>query len=152
MWKSSHVSQSSSSSCGGGGGIPWWECCIPEIKIQSGSICSPRNTPSTHHVFAYSLPLPLSFSLSSTQHLLLFRRQPRQQHRGEEISSSLVFFLPPRLAFLLLSPSPLPLPFPLPSKLVPVLYVSGLGQVGDEGHNHPHVHPRSNGDGKRGQE
>lgn len=46
----------------------------------------------------------------------------------------------------------------LPSRLVflsvgsPVLYVPRLGQVGYEGHNHPHIHPRSHGDGKGSQE
>lgn len=33
-----------------------------------------------------------------------------------------------------------------------LLCVPGLGQVGYQRHDHPHVHPRSNGDGKRRQE
>lgn len=122
--------------------LKWWNTLVgvlyPRNKDSVGSIRSPSNTPSTHLV-VFLFPLSFWSSLFSSQ-------TARQQHRhtppGEV--SSLVFSLPPTWISLPL--------YLTPNRPVPVLYVSRLGQVRYEGHNHPHIHPCSNGDGKSRQE
>lgn len=117
------------------------ECCIPQITIQSKSICSPRKSPSAvvlcfPSFFFFSVPQFSSYFLSCriTGRCL--------QERGEDIHSTL--FLSFHLHRLRGSFSP--------SVSPRVLYVSRFGQVGYEGHNHAHVHPCANGDGKSSQE
>lgn len=73
MWKSSHLFIAVFSSCGGGEIPCRWECCIPQIKIQSGSICSPGNTQP--HILFFACFLSVSGSVFSLHLASSSRRQ-----------------------------------------------------------------------------
>lgn len=106
-----------------GGGIPPWECSIPQVKTRESESISTSNKASRHTYLLYCVSLCRP-PIMIILILIITAPGGRKQSFSHHPGSCPSF----------------------------LLYMPRFGQVGYEGHHHPHVHARSHGDGQGSQE